>query len=168
MRPLTEALRPRREPTPEERAIIDDILALAQEHDALPPARRASFRAEVRRLCTGYQRFLAVVFTPLDHPARPALRRLLDALVADDPNAAVTAAGIFDHDELHASAARTLTDDAGRRLIQFPVRVPWLAPPNPELGAAGVPGEAVYRSLAERGPRLAHRAAAPIDDDPPF
>lgn len=118
-------------PLPEDLAVRDVVLFLAVQH-----AANEIDHWEVRRQCSGYDRYIAARSTALDDPARPALMRMLDDLIAQDPTQQYgwqyrTKQGLFSAAEL--SEAGAVMDRAGDRLlIRFPVRY---GPHGPEFKA---------------------------------
>jgi hypothetical protein len=146
-----DVVRPTRAPRPDEVERIAEVRELAANHAALAPHERGPFLAEVRRLSTAKERVLAAIHTPPDHPAFRDLMALLDGLIAQEGGIG-TPHGFVTRDELHESGARLRYED-GAQLLQFPIAWPWLVPPDPDRGIAGVRGEPVDRGPAERGPR---------------
>lgn len=88
---------------------------------------------EVRRRCTGWDRWVAVRFTALDDPLRPALLAMLDALIASDPTQRdgwtyTTRQGMFGEAELRSVQAEMFAGPEGQVGIRFPVRYGVLGP----------------------------------------
>lgn len=133
-------------------ARIDEILTMAAEWDAgrLP-------LAEVRRLCTGAERFLAVRFGP--RPTPPALLRLLDALVAGE-GVHITPHGVVTEDELREGEGAVIRED-GRVGLAWPIRRPWRVKPDPARGIEGERAPAVFRRREDRGPAVRSFTVAP-------
>lgn len=128
-------------------ALIDEVLAIAQQWASgmLP-------LAEVRRLTTPQERYLAARFTK---PQPRELSALLDALIAENPTAPggyayATKHGTFTADELRDAHAKMDSVDGDVR-IRFPQRQPWLRYPDDEGGDQGERAEPFYaKDQAER------------------
>jgi hypothetical protein len=146
---LGERMKPHREPTLPEAKAIDRVLALARNYADLPAIGRSAFLAEIRALSTGRERHLTTRFTPPDHPDFGALMAMLDGLIATEADLIATRHGLFDADDLRAVGAMT----RGRDLVVFPVRYPKTGPP-------------LFRSDAERGPRVESFRTVPAADAP--
>lgn len=119
--------------TPEERQAMEDVLDAAAEWRAgrLPLKEAARFGEIADRsgvTCTAARtQYRAMLATPLEDPRRPALRALLDTLVARQPGVVLTSKGVFDRDEIYARGV-TVND----------ARDPWDAPlPNNVLSFPG-------------------------------
>lgn len=149
---LGDLLKPNRAPTPEEARAIRPVHDLAVEFSRLAPISRAAFLHEVRTLTTGYQRFVATRFTPMDSPLFVPLMALLDALIAGQ-DVIPTPGGLFEREDLHEASAVQTTEN-GRRVIKFPVRHPWKRKPNPDTGQEGERGQPIYRHPDQRGPEI--------------
>jgi len=151
---LGDAMKPNRTPTSTENEAIERVreLVLAFDVGSLPAE-------EVRRLCTGPERWLTIRFTPPDHVAFQPMMRLADALI--DANGMMrTRHGCFSRDDIAAVEAKIERKD-GQELIVFPVRHPWLVKPDREKGIPGVRAPAIYRAASERGPMY-----KPLDQAP--
>lgn len=104
---------------------------------------------DVRRACSGNDRYLATRATPPDHPLFDALMTLLDRLIASDPSTIggyhyQTKHGAFSDAELRAVDARVTKGADNRLQIAFPERYPWDR--TPMEGDPGEPGTPIYRS----------------------
>lgn len=151
-RPMRHLTTPRREPTPVEAIAIREVHDLAWEFASLPPPRRPAYLAEVRKLTTGRQRFLATAHTPPDDPAFAPLMAMLDALIAEEPVCA-TKHGVLTDEVIREHHAR-IEREGERTLVCFPVRWPWHTRPDRERGVVGIRGDPLYRRREERGPVL--------------
>lgn len=151
-RPMRRLTAPNREPTPAEAVAIREVHDLAWEFVSLPPVSRPAYLAEVRKLTTGRQRFLATAFTSPDDPEFAPLMALLDALIAREP-VRMTKHGVITEDDLREYQVRIERED-GRELLVFPERYPWRVKPDRDRGIAGVRGDPAYRRREDRGPTL--------------
>jgi hypothetical protein len=127
----TESLTRGKPPTPEEQEAIAEVWAVAREWNA-----RGGSLADVRRATSGYQRFLASVYTPPDDPMFRPLMNLLDALIAAQ-GAVPTKHGLVDP-ALLSETQGTLNRATGD--IRFPVNYD--------------NGRGVFRPQDKRGPTV--------------
>ncbi len=116
-----DKLIPTSEPSAEDRAVRDAVLAIAEQH-----AAKLIDHWEVRRQCSGHDRWTATRHTPSDHPTWPALLAMLDDLIAQDPTQQygwqyATKHGVFSTADIEA-AGGVITMDGDRQIIRFPVR----------------------------------------------
>jgi hypothetical protein len=141
---LSESMYPKKAPTPKQDQAIREVWAMAQEYAGLPPASRPAFLAEVKKISSGRQRWLATRHTRPDNPHFAPLMALLDALNADR-GLVHTKHGGFDQDDLRAAEAKVTREE-----VAFPVAHPWKIRPDEQTGRPGVRNPAVFRTPAER------------------
>jgi hypothetical protein len=134
-RRIGDVMKPTKEPSPGEAAIVAEVHALAAAFAELPAEKRPGFLVEVRKLTTGFDRFRATVHTPPGHPMFGPLMAMLDGLIATDQLVVVTSGGIFDRSEL-ASASASVSPSK----VTFPVSVKG--------------GEAIYPTAQTAGPNI--------------
>jgi hypothetical protein len=143
-------LSPKRPPTPLERQAIAEVHELA---DAF--AAGSCSLAEVQAATEPEQRNLAVRYTSPKQAEWPLLMTLLDALIAESKQTAVTSQGAYPLSEL-IDAGMRIVHRAGQEVIQLRSCWPWRVRPDPERGIDGIRGEPVFRDLDERGPAIGH------------
>ena len=140
-------------PTPKQRDRMDAVHDLAAEFSRLPADRRRSYLDHVVRVqTTGYDRFKTIEHTPPDSPNFAPLMAMLDALTATEATPAgrtyTTKHGLFTDADLRDAGAMTTKAE-----LVFPVKYPWASRPRVDNGVittAGVRGDPVYRTAAER------------------
>jgi hypothetical protein len=132
---IGEVMKPTKDPTPEEAAIVTDVHDLAAAYAGLPPEKRPGFLVEVRKLTTGFDRWKATIRTASDDPMFGPLMAMLDGLIATDGRSVVTTAGVFDRSDL-ATALASVSPSK----VTFPVSVKG--------------GEAIYPTAQTAGPNI--------------
>jgi len=129
-----------RPPTPEEQVAIQDVYDLAVGF-----INDDTSLEEIRAASTGKQRAVAMKFTKHpQHPMKPALRMMIDALVEDQDGIITTEKHLtFTTADLAEYQAILVTKN-GRRVLQFPFKHPWEKKPDKD-GMGGVRGRPLYR-----------------------
>jgi hypothetical protein len=140
-----EVLKPQRTPNLAEAQAISEV----HKH-ALRFVNGRVELDEVRAACNGKQRWLATRFTSPTDPLFGPLMQLLDALIAEE-HPFQTKQGFLEPEDLAEPPGR-IVHEAGRTIVQFPIRWPWRVRPDPDKGIEGIRGEPIYREEENRGP----------------
>ena len=106
----------RRDPNPDEIAVLDDVLEVARawERGELP-------LAGVKTACSGYERWQAMRFAVLGSTDKRTLMALSEALVASDPTGFDTPHGWMGMGEVFAAQAKATTNHEGKRVYLWPM-----------------------------------------------
>jgi hypothetical protein len=118
---FAKMLQQAKQSTPENADITEDVLAIARgwQRGELP-------LSQVRVLCTGYDRFVALNHCGIGSDDRAVLMALLDAIVAELDRAErsePTKHGTITTKDMGEAIGRISFDRQHRRVIQFPVDV---------------------------------------------
>jgi hypothetical protein len=104
-----------RNPTDEQRAATKDVVGIAYGW------KRGDLNLEqVRHLCNGYDRNIALRCVGAGTAERAMLLRMIDALIEGERGYVMTEHGRFSVADLRGALARSVTDRNGHRVWQFP------------------------------------------------